>query len=68
MKLVQLVKKIICLIKGHNYPGQVFHYNVLMFCRCCGKEIAGRIFADLEPMTQEEWEDVQDGFGDEVQP
>lgn len=48
---------VVCRIKGRcNYDTWVFHINCLYFCTRCGKEICGRTFDDLRPMSEEDVE------------
>jgi len=44
---MNLVKKLICAIKGHSYPCPFFTNDSLCFCERCGKEVADRTFDDI---------------------
>ncbi|MDT3735535.1 MAG: hypothetical protein ROZ00_04870 [Denitratisoma sp.] len=48
----------VCPVAGCRYNASVLRLNTLYFCRRCGKEIAGRTFADLEPMSAEDIEEM----------
>jgi len=50
---MKVLKRLICLCKGHDYPCPTFDTYTLCFCRRCGKEIADRTFGDLEPLPAE---------------
>jgi hypothetical protein len=61
---MNIIKRLICMIRGHRYETPAFHANALYFCACCGREMLGRSFADLEPMTEterEEWDACYSG-------
>ena len=48
---------LVCWAKGCcNYSTPDFHGNRLYFCSRCGKEICGRTFEDLQPMSEEDVE------------
>ena len=50
-----------CSILGHDYgPVVYFSPAVLNCCRRCGRDILGRDFDDLEPMTDEERDTLDD--------
>ena len=49
----------VCRVGGCRYDAPVLRFNALYFCTRCGKEIAGRSFADLEPMSAEDIEELQ---------
>ncbi|WP_020675305.1 hypothetical protein [Geopsychrobacter electrodiphilus] len=58
--LSRLIKKLICLFKGHDFGDCVYiSPSYLTFCRCCGVEIQGRSFDDLEPLTDEDREHLE---------
>lgn len=53
----QLIRKIHCHFKGHDFGNAVYvSPAVLTFCRRCGREIQDRTFDDLEPMTDQDYE------------
>jgi DNA-directed RNA polymerase subunit RPC12/RpoP len=45
-----------CWLRGHHYNTPDFHPKALYFCTRCGREILGRTYDDIEPMTDEEWQ------------
>lgn len=48
---------LVCKAKGRwNYNTPEFRGNCLYFCSRCGKEICGRTFDDLPPMSDEDVE------------
>lgn len=49
---------VVCRFKGCHYDTPVFSTNALYFCTRCGKEITGRTFADLEPISDDEMEHI----------
>ena len=49
---------VVCRFKGCHYDTPVFSTNTLYFCTRCGKEITGRTFADLQPLSDEELDDI----------
>lgn len=49
---------VVCRFKGCHYDTPVFHPNALHFCTRCGKEVTGRTFADLQPLSDEELDDI----------
>lgn len=49
---------VVCRFKGCHYDTPVFSANALYFCTRCGKELTGRTFADLEPMSDDEMEHI----------
>lgn len=44
------------LLGRHQYDTPVFHSNCLYFCVHCGRELLGRTFDDISPMTLDEQE------------
>ena len=50
---------LVCQFRGHNYPIAVIRSCSFYFCTRCHREMFGRDFADLRPMTDEELEDVR---------
>ena len=57
----RLLARLICFFRGHDY-GSVVYISpaVLTYChRHCGKEIQDRTFDDLEPMTDEDYENLE---------
>lgn len=56
-KLHDAVGALVCKSKGRcKFNTPVFQSHCLYFCSRCGKEICGRTFNDLEPMSAEEVE------------
>ena len=55
-KAAQGFGTIVCYFKGCHYDAPFFHTNALYFCTRCGKEITGRTWDDIEPMTDEDLE------------
>ncbi len=55
-----LIRKIICFFRGHDF-GDVVYISpaVLTYCHRCGKEIQDRAIDDLEPMTDEDYENLE---------
>lgn len=49
---------IVCHFRGCHFNTYVFRANCLYFCTRCGAEAAGRTFADLEPMSDEDIEEM----------
>jgi len=43
----KLIQRLICRLRGHNYPGTCFSNFQLSVCRRCGKEVTGRTFDDI---------------------
>jgi hypothetical protein len=58
-KAKKLTLKAICAIRGCRHNALYFSGNTLSFCTCCGEEIAGRTFDDIEPMDSDEWDEFQ---------
>ena len=58
-RVIQTVKLPFCWLRGHHYDTPYFHTKSLYFCTRCGREMLGRTFDDLEPMTPEEWDEEQ---------
>lgn len=53
------VGALVCWVRReHDWPGLVLEIQPYSLCYClrCGREIADRTFADIRPMTDEEWE------------
>lgn len=51
------VRSVVCRFKGHHYDTPVFHPKCLYFCTRCDKELLDRTFADLQPMTESEYDE-----------
>lgn len=49
---------VLCRFRGCRFNAFDFRMSRLDFCTCCGREIAGRTFADLIPMSDEEIEEM----------
>lgn len=47
---------LVCHFKGCRFDAPFFHSNCLYFCPRCGKEMLGRTWDDIEPMTDEDRE------------
>lgn len=58
----------VCRFVGCRYDAPVLRFNTLYFCPRCGKEIAGRTWADLEPLTDEELEELRHEIAAEGRP
>lgn len=50
--------RVVCLFRGHHYDTPVLNPRCLYFCIRCNHELAGRTFDDLEPMTDEDLEQM----------
>jgi hypothetical protein len=50
--------RVVCTFKGCHYDTPVFCTNALYLCTRCGKEVTGRTFADLQPMSSDELDDI----------
>lgn len=49
----------VCRLRGCNFPPvYVFRTNALYFCTRCGEELTGRTFADLQPLSDEDLEEL----------
>ena len=55
---LEAIGSLVCLVKGCHYDTPVFNTNSLHFCTRCGKELTGRTFADLQPMSDEDLEHI----------
>ncbi len=58
----KLIARLICFFRGHDF-GNVVYVSpaVLTYChRGCGKELQDRTFDDLQPMTDEDYEALED--------
>ena len=56
----KIIAKLICSFRGHNYGAAVYvSPAVLTYCRRCGREIQDRDFDALEPMTDEDYENLE---------
>lgn len=57
----QIISKIICRIKGHDYPGYTFDCYHLYFCRRCHKEMFDRSYDELPTLPEDyEWDPILD--------
>jgi len=54
MRWMKGLTRLICKLRGHDFPCPTFNAYTLCFCQHCGKEIADRTFNDLEPLSPEE--------------
>lgn len=57
-RLRRAAGSVVCRFKGCHYDTPFFTFNALYFCTRCGKEITRRTFADLEPMSGEELDEI----------
>ena len=55
---MKTLKQFICWLIGCKFDAAVFKTSSLYFCRRCGTELTGRSFDDLEPMSDEEIEQM----------
>lgn len=62
MPVGQILRQLVCKVRGHRYDTPVFMSNCLYFCSCCGREMFDRTFEDIEPLTDEQMEEL-DRFG-----
>lgn len=53
-----LLGRVVCAFRGCHYDAPVFHSYSLYFCTRCGREIAGRTWKDLRPVTDEELDEI----------
>lgn len=58
----------VCRVVGCRYGTYRFHSKALYFCTRCRKELTGRSFADLEPLTADELEELQREWAAEARP
>lgn len=58
---MHIINQLICLFRGHDF-GDVVYISpaVLTHCHKCGAEIQGRTTKDLEPMTDQDYEILED--------
>jgi hypothetical protein len=53
----RLFARFLCAIRGHDYGYEVYiSPSMLTCCHRCGRDIQGRSIEDLEPMTDEDYE------------
>lgn len=57
-KAKQFINDLMCDKYGHQYDTPVFHSKCLYFCKRCGKEMFDRSFQDIEPLTDDEREQM----------
>jgi len=57
-RLMHAAGSVVCRVKGCHYDTPVFSGNTLYFCTRCSKELTGRTFADLQPMSDEDLEHI----------
>lgn len=57
-----------CRFRGHRFDAPVIRANCLYFCTRCGQEMTGRTFADLDPLSDKELEDLHREWAMEEQP
>lgn len=67
-KLRRTLLGLVCRVRGHHYPAPVFRSNCLYFCTRCGKEMLGRTFADIEPISDEDLEEIHREMAMEGRP
>lgn len=59
-RLARLIKRqTVCRIRGHRSDALDFDGYHLYPCTRCGADIAGRTWADIEPMPADVWEQEQ---------
>lgn len=59
-KLRDAAGALVCKAKGEcHYDTYVFHSQCLYFCTRCNKEMTNRTFADIEPLSWEEREQLE---------
>lgn len=54
--------RLVCLVRGHDWPGYTFRINTLYFCSRCSAEMFGRTLDDLYDMpalSNEDLEEIQ---------
>lgn len=52
------INKIICKLRGHDYPCLTFDNFSLCYCQRCGREVADRTFDDILPIPEDhDWFD-----------
>ncbi|HJW25155.1 MAG TPA: hypothetical protein VJ576_09675 [Rhodocyclaceae bacterium] len=49
---------LVCRFRGHNYGAPVFRLNCLYPCTRCGREMFDRTFDDIEPLIDDELEEL----------
>jgi hypothetical protein len=54
----KLLRRLACKLRGHRYDTPEFSLNTLYFCSCCGRELLDRTFDDIEPMSDEDIEQM----------
>ncbi len=47
-----------CSARGHLYLSPTFRCNVLYFCARCHREMFDRTFDDIDPMTDDEIDEM----------
>jgi hypothetical protein len=53
----RLFARLVCAVRGHDYGNVVYiSPSMLTCCHRCGRDIRGRSVEDLEPMTDEDYE------------
>jgi len=53
-KANRTVKRVICFLKGHDYPCAALTAYSLCFCRCCGREFADGTIDDISPISNDD--------------
>lgn len=54
----QVLASATCTARGHQYNNTEFVSNCLYLCIRCRREMFGRTFEDIEPMTDEQIEEM----------
>ena len=65
---MRFINQIVCMFRGHDFgPVVYFSPGVLVYCVCCGKELCDRTVSDLEPMSDEDYDNLEmmDDYVDE---
>lgn len=54
-KLSHHLKRLICRLRGHRYPGYSYAIDnyTLVFCKRCGKEMFDRTWDDILPLPDD---------------
>lgn len=56
--VMSIFARLLCRLRGHDYPAVAFRAGSLYYCRRCGKEICDGKPADLVPLSDEEIEQM----------
>jgi len=58
IRLRRRLGSVVCWFRGHQYNTPVFESNVLYPCARCGREMFDRTFDDIEPLSDEQLEEL----------